>query len=96
MDMKTKENFIGLWQKYFNKAELPIAFYYTDETGGVEVVSDHPRAVLGMFDVSARPFVSGEVLSFSVPMNKFVTMIGNMEESFLITQSWSKVQKRIG
>jgi uncharacterized protein (DUF169 family) len=57
---------------------------------------EHPRGVLGMFDVSARPFVSGEVLSFSVPINKFVTMIGNMEESFLITQSWSKVQKRIG
>jgi hypothetical protein len=49
-----------------------------------------------MFDVSARPFVSGEVLSFSAPMNKFATMIGNMEESFLITSSWSKVRKRIG
>ena len=248
MDMEIKENFTRLWEKYFNKAELPTAFYYTDETDGVEVVkpasghkcifadlskvtkgqslcfsaessgcfggkrylgfpsevmpnfeyflscgihgklegerykkspelvkeimkkapkfnapgkfivfkrwdmleekdepdgiiffarpdvlaglftlanfdeselngvfspfsagcgsivqypylekaSDHPRAVLGMFDISARPFVSGEVLSFSVPMNKFVTMVGNMEESFLITQSWSKVQKRIG
>lgn len=247
MDMNVKENFIRLWGKYFNKAELPIAFYYTHETGGVDAVkpasghrcifadllkvtkgkslcfdaesigcfggrrylgfdsevmpnfeyflscgipgkiegerykktpelvkevmkkvpcfdapgkfivfkrwdmlqekdepdgviffarpdvssglftlanfdeselngvfspfsggcgsivqypylekgSEHPRAILGMFDVSARPFVSGEVLSFSVPMNKFVTMIGNMEESFLITLSWSKVQKRI-
>jgi len=61
----------------------------------LEKRSDHPRAVLGMFDVSARPFLSGEVLSFSVPMNKFVTMIGNMEESFLVTPSWNKVQKRI-
>jgi hypothetical protein len=229
MDMKVKENFIRLWEKYFNETELPITFYYTDETGGVEVVrpalghrcifaelskvkkgqslcfgaesigcfggrrylgfpsevmpnfeyflscgipgelegerykktpelvkeimkkvphfdapgkfivfkrwdmlqekdepdgvvffarpdvlsglftlanfdeselsgvfspfsagcgsivqypylekgSDHPRGVLGMFDVSARPFVSGDVLSFSVPMNKFVTMVGN-------------------
>ncbi len=62
----------------------------------LEKGSDHPRGVLGMFDVSARPFISGDVLSFSIPMNKFITMIGNMEESFLITQSWSKVQKRIG
>jgi uncharacterized protein (DUF169 family) len=61
----------------------------------LEKASDYPRAVLGMFDVSARPFVSGEVLSFSVPMDRFVTMIGNMEESFLITPSWNKVEKRI-
>jgi hypothetical protein len=29
-------------------------------------------------------------------MNKFLRMIENMEESFLITDSWKKVQKRIG
>jgi uncharacterized protein (DUF169 family) len=62
----------------------------------LEKGSDRQRAVLGTFDVSACPFVSGEVLSFSVPINKFVTMIGNMEESFLVTPSWNKVQKRIG
>ena len=62
----------------------------------LEKGSDHPRAVLGMFDISARPFVPGDILSFSVPMNKFVTMIKNMEESFLITESWGKIQKRIG
>jgi len=48
-----------------------------------------------MFDVSARPFVPTDTLTFSVPMNKFVRMIENMEESFLITDSWSKVRKRI-
>jgi uncharacterized protein (DUF169 family) len=57
--------------------------------------SDHPRAVLGMFDVSARPCVPEETLTFSVPINKFTRMIGNMEESFLTTPSWSKVKKRI-
>jgi hypothetical protein len=55
-----------------------------------------PRAVIGLFDVSARPFVPANVLTFSVPMNKFLRMIENMEESFLITDSWEKVQKRIG
>ena len=247
MDMKIKERFIRLWEKYFNKAQLPITFYYTDETGGIEIVkpaaghrcifadlskvitgqslcfnaesigcfggrrylgfpsevmpnfeyflscgipgelegerykktpelvkemmnkvptfdapgkyivfkrwdmlqeadepdvviffarpdvlsglftlanfdepelngvtspfsagcgsivqypyvekeSEHPRGILGMFDVSARPFVSGDVLSFSVPMKRFAVMIGNMEESFLITQSWGKIQRRI-
>jgi len=61
----------------------------------LEKSSNHPRAVIGMFDVSARPFVPRDTLTFSVPMNKFVMMIENMEESFLITQSWAKVQKRI-
>ena len=61
----------------------------------VEKDSDRPRGVLGMFDVSARPFISEDILSFSVPMHKFIRMIGNMEESFLITQSWRKVNKRI-
>lgn len=61
----------------------------------LEKGSDCPRAVLGMFDVSARPFVPEDVLSFSVPMNKFVMMIENIEESFLITESWGKIQKRL-
>lgn len=61
----------------------------------LEKDSKRPRAVLGLFDVSARPFVPATVLSFSVPMDKFLRMIDNMEESFLITDSWEKVQKRI-
>ncbi|MBM3149484.1 MAG: hypothetical protein FJZ88_05580, partial [Chloroflexi bacterium] len=56
---------------------------------------ERPRAVLGMFDVSARPFVPAGTLSFAAPMNKFLKMFGNMEESFLITKSWSAVRKRI-
>ena len=57
--------------------------------------SDCPRSVLGMFDVSARPYVPKDTLTFSVPINKFIKMIKNMDESFLITQSWIKVRKRI-
>jgi len=61
----------------------------------LETSSNRPRAVIGMFDVSARPFVPRNTLTFSVTMNKFVMMTENMEESFLITPSWAKVQKRI-
>ncbi|UCD58900.1 MAG: DUF169 domain-containing protein, partial [Candidatus Hydrogenedentota bacterium] len=57
--------------------------------------SENPRAVLGMFDVSARPFVKENVLSFAAPMKKFVRMVGDMDESFLITGSWKKVSRRI-
>ncbi len=61
----------------------------------LEKGSDNPRGILGMFDVSARPNVPENVLTFSVPMNKFATMVENMDESFLITESWKKVQTRI-
>jgi uncharacterized protein (DUF169 family) len=60
-----------------------------------ELHSDRPRAVLGMFDVSARPCVPSGVLTFAVPWPKFVRMVDNMGESFLVTGSWSKVQGRI-
>jgi len=54
-----------------------------------------PRCIIGMFDVSARPFVQSKILTFSVPMMKFERMISNMKESFLITPSWKKVRSRI-
>jgi uncharacterized protein (DUF169 family) len=61
----------------------------------LEKDSDRPRGVLGMFDVSARPFVPKETLSLALPMKKFQKMFENMEESFLITPSWGKVKARI-
>jgi len=61
----------------------------------LEIDRNHPRGILGMFDVSARPFVPKDTLSFSVPMKKFKHMVDDMEESFLITQSWAKVNRRI-
>ena len=54
-----------------------------------------PRCVIGMFDISARPFVEKDVVTFAVPMKKFRTMVADMDESFLITRSWAKVKKRI-
>jgi hypothetical protein len=49
-----------------------------------------------MFDPSARPCVPVDVLTFAVPMKKFVEMIGSMDESFLITRTWDKVKSKIG
>jgi uncharacterized protein (DUF169 family) len=54
-----------------------------------------PKAVIGMFDPSARPHVPARTLSFAVPMAKFVRMVGDMEESFLITPTWDAILKRI-
>jgi uncharacterized protein (DUF169 family) len=55
-----------------------------------------PRAIIGMFDPSARPYVPQNVLSFSVPMTRFVTMVDNMDESFLTTDTWQVIRRRIG
>jgi hypothetical protein len=61
----------------------------------LEKDSGSPRGVIGMFDVSARPFVPHNTLTFAAPVSKLTRMIDNMEESFLITPSWAAVQKRI-
>lgn len=53
------------------------------------------RAVIGMFDPSARMCLPGNLLSFAVPITKFMEMIDQMEESFLITGTWKVIQKRI-
>ena len=60
----------------------------------LEKDSPNPRAVIGMFDISARPYLQKDMLSFSVPMARFITMMDNMENSFLITGSWQKLRKR--
>jgi len=57
--------------------------------------NDNPRAILGMFDISARPCVPSTVLTFAVPWKKFVRMVENMDESFLITDSWKKIKNRV-
>ena len=61
----------------------------------LEAQKERPRAVVGMFDISARPFVESNLLSFGVPFARFAQMVGDMDESFLITGSWDKVRKRI-
>jgi len=60
-----------------------------------ELKSSENRAVLGMFDVSARPCVPSSTLSFAIPWPKFVRMVDNMKESFLITKSWDKIKARM-
>ncbi|MGA2383096.1 MAG: DUF169 domain-containing protein [Gemmatimonadales bacterium] len=60
-----------------------------------EAHSEAPRCVLGMFDVSARPQVPQGMLTFAMPFKRLEQMAANMDESFLITESWHKVRVRI-
>ena len=61
-----------------------------------ETAREQPRAVLGMFDVSARPMVEKDVLTFAMPYSLFLKLLENVSGSFLETESWKKVLKRIG
>jgi len=56
---------------------------------------ENPQAILGMFDVSARPFVEPGILTLAMPTKLFLTLLDNQDESFLITKSWEKVRERI-
>ncbi len=60
----------------------------------LEAAKERPRAVLGMFDVSARPRVPEGVLTFAVPWSKFERMLANADQTFLTTESWAKVRRR--
>jgi hypothetical protein len=53
------------------------------------------RAVLGMFDPSARPCVPLDVLTMAFPMALFSRTVAAMEESFLSTESWERVRAKI-
>jgi hypothetical protein len=59
----------------------------------LESKSDMPRCFLGMFDVSARPYVPENTFTFTIPLKRFQQMVENMDESFLITDSWKALQQ---
>lgn len=62
----------------------------------LELRSPRPKCVLGMFDISARPYVGENTLSFAIPFPKFQKMVDNVGESFLTTESWKDLRKRSG
>ncbi len=61
----------------------------------LESLSERQRAVIGMFDPSARTCIPENVLTFAVPMKRFERMISYMEESFLVTETWGTIRKRL-
>ncbi len=61
----------------------------------LEIKKDNPKSVIEIFDISSRPHIPEDVLSFATPMKKFETIINDIE-SFLIKESWRKVKSRIG
>ncbi len=60
-----------------------------------ESLKEEPRAVIGLTDVTVRPLVDPEVLSFTVPHRMFLEMEEDIPGSFLQKRSWAKVMERI-
>jgi uncharacterized protein (DUF169 family) len=61
----------------------------------LENSSENPDCILGMFDSSARPYVQAGTLSFAIPMKRFEKLLGYMDDSFLTTDTWKVMEKRI-
>lgn len=60
----------------------------------LEQQKENPKCVLGMFDPSARSYVPADVLSFAIPMKRFVKLVEYMDESFLTTPAWEKIKRK--
>ena len=59
-----------------------------------ELEAEDPKAVLGSMDPSARIYFKPNISTFAAPWPKFLSMLENMDESFLDTTGWSKVKSR--
>jgi uncharacterized protein (DUF169 family) len=62
--------------------------------GYAEAKKEHPRGVIGFFDISQRSIVDRELLTFTVPFKMFQEMEASVEGSFLETHAWRKLQER--
>ncbi len=56
---------------------------------------EQPSCVIGMFDMSARPHIDANMLSFSMPYKRFLEMEANSDECFFHTPAWQKIATRL-
>jgi len=62
--------------------------------GYAEAKKENPRGVIGFFDISQRPALDRETLTFTVPYSLFQEMEAGVEGSLLNTHIWHKLQER--
>jgi len=60
-----------------------------------EVKNENPKAILGMFDPSARPHIESDKVTLAIPYKRFKEMVSNISESFLTTSTWDIIKIRI-
>src|SRR4030067_1418627 len=59
-----------------------------------ECARSDPRALMGLFDLSARPYVEKNLLTFAVTFGLFTRMADNIPESFLTTRTWGEIPQQ--
>lgn len=62
--------------------------------GYEEAKKEHPRGIIGFFDISQRASVDRETLTFTAPFNMFREMESHVKGSFLEMHAWQKLQER--
>jgi uncharacterized protein (DUF169 family) len=60
-----------------------------------EQIKGTNRSVFGLMDPSARKCAKKDLVTLAIPATKFMKMIDQMEESFLITDTWEIIRNRI-
>ncbi|MCE5198125.1 MAG: DUF169 domain-containing protein [Armatimonadota bacterium] len=60
-----------------------------------ESLKEEPRAVIGITDITARPYIDPDLLAFTMPWKMFNAMESNIPGSFLEKKDWKKVRERI-
>ena len=60
-----------------------------------ETKKDNPRAVVGLTDITVRPMVEANMLSFAAPYQMFLNMEKSIKGSFLEKSLWHKVVARM-
>lgn len=56
---------------------------------------EQPKAVIGLVDITVRPMVDADLLSFTVPYTMFQEMEDNINDSFIEKHLWHKIRERI-
>ncbi len=56
-----------------------------------ESKKENPRAIVGLIDITVRPMIESNMLSFSIPYKMFLDMEENVEGSFLEKDLWKRV-----
>jgi uncharacterized protein (DUF169 family) len=61
----------------------------------LESQRETPRAVVGNVDISARPYLDPDILTFTAPYALFLQMEADAPASFLSRKAWQKVKARL-
>ncbi len=60
-----------------------------------ESKKENPKAVIGLTDITVRPMLEPNILSFSVPYKMFIDMEENIAGSFLEKKQWQRIKNRL-